>query len=262
MSTANLVPLVYNSLVNLRTSTNYNGVHTQFNSLLNFKNGAPNTQGGSEAWCAAILDTNQYIIAGSENPKTYVALDIQGRGDMDQWVTSFKVRYTLDGINWKEYRNGGALPANSDRNTVTTHFFDQPIRARSIAICPLSWNTHISLRFELYAEPEQHSFTQVGRNISPGADTVLNSTTNTGAREVLVDVAFPVEFKSIPLIAITLGHIDTTSADATGTNVYQQTRVDVQAINVTTKGFKARFYIWRNARAYNLRADYVATSLE
>ncbi|KAM9999597.1 hypothetical protein ACTFIZ_008071 [Dictyostelium cf. discoideum] len=262
MSTSNLVPVVYNSLVNLRTSTNYNGVHTQFNSVLNFKNGTPNTQGGSEAWCAAILDTNQYIIAGSENPKTYVSLAIQGRGDMDQWVTSFKVRYTLDGVNWKEYRNGSAIAGNSDRNTVTTHFFDQPIRARSIAICPLTWNTHISLRFELYAEIEQHSFTQVGRNISPGADTVLNSTTNTGAREVLVDVLFPVEFKSIPLIAITLGHIDTTSADATGTDLYQQTRVDVQAINVTTKGFKARFYVWRNARAYNLRADYVATSLE
>ncbi|KAN0033697.1 hypothetical protein ACTFIV_000161 [Dictyostelium citrinum] len=157
--------------------------------------------------------------------------------------------------------NGAALPGNNDRNTVVTHHFDQPIRARSIAICPLTWNTHISLRFELYAQVEENSFTQVGK-VSPGADTVLNSTTNTGAREVLVDVVFPVEFKSTPTVSITLGHIDTTSADATGTDIYQQTRIDVQAIDVTTKGFKARFYVWRNARAYNLRADYVAVSLE
>ncbi|KAK5575526.1 hypothetical protein RB653_006659 [Dictyostelium firmibasis] len=261
MSTANLVPLCFNSLVSLRTSTNFNAVHTQFNSLLNYKNGAPNTQAGAEAWCAAINDANQFIVAGVDTPKTFVAVSIQGRGDADQWTTSFKVRYTLDGITWTDYRNGGALPGNTDRSTVVTHFFDQPIRARSISICPLTFNNQVALRFELYSQPEKHSFTQVGQGITPGSNSVLNNLAP-GSYEVLVDVVFPVEFKFVPIIALTFDHLDTTSAAATGTTVYQQTRVGVTPIDITTKGFKARFYVWDGSRAYDLRADYVATSLE
>ncbi|KAM9999616.1 hypothetical protein ACTFIZ_008078 [Dictyostelium cf. discoideum] len=58
-------------------------------------------------------------------------------------------------------------------------------------------------------------------SISPGTLLFLNITTNTGACEVLVDVLFPFKFKSIPLIVIALGHIDSTSGDETGTDLYQ-----------------------------------------
>ncbi|KAK5575543.1 hypothetical protein RB653_006676 [Dictyostelium firmibasis] len=259
MSIANLVPICANSRVNLRTSTNFNGVHTQFNSLLNYKNGAPNTQAGAEAWCAAINDANQYIVAGVDTPKTFVAVSIQGRGDADHWTKSFKVRYTLDGITWTDYRNGGALPGNTDRSTVVTHFFDQPIRARSISICPLTFNNQVALRFELYAQPEKYSFTQVGQGVSPGVNSNLN---NSGDNEVFIDVVFPVEFKSVPIVAITFDHLDTRSTNAPDTDDFQQTRVGVQATNITTKGFKARFYVWGGCRAYDLRADYVATTFD
>ncbi|KAN0033699.1 hypothetical protein ACTFIV_000163 [Dictyostelium citrinum] len=261
MSVANLVPLCAASLVSLRTSTNFNAVHTQFNSLLNYKNGAPNTQAGAEAWCSAINDANQFIISGSDTPKTFVAVSIQGRGDADHWTTSYKVRYSLDGITWTDYRNGNALPGNNDRNTIVTHFFDQPIRARSIAICPLTWNNQVALRFELYSQPEKHSFTQVGQGITPGQNSALNNTTS-GSYEVLVNVVFPVEFKNVPIVALTFDHLDTTSSAATDSTYYQQTRVGVTPINITTKGFTARFYVWDGSRAYDLRADYVATSLE
>ncbi|KAN0008685.1 hypothetical protein ACTFIU_009412 [Dictyostelium citrinum] len=259
MSVANLVPLCAASRVNIRTSTNFNGVHSQFNSLLNYKNGAPNTQAGAEAWCSAINDSNQFIVSGFDTPKTLVAVSIQGRGDADHWTTSYKVRYSLDGITWTDYRNGNALPGNNDRNTVVTHFFDQPIRARSIAICPLTWNNQVALRFELYSQPEKHSFTQVGQGITPGQNSALN---NAGNNEVLVNVVFPVEFITVPIVALTFDHLDTRSTNTQGTDDFQQTCVGVTPINITTKGFTARFYTWNGARAYDLRADYVATTLD
>ncbi|KAN0052969.1 hypothetical protein ACTA71_012468 [Dictyostelium dimigraforme] len=253
MSTQGLVQIISNAQCHLRTSTNYNGVHTQFNALLNYKNHGTNTIDGSEAWCSSILDVNQFIVAGCEVPRTFMCVAIQGRGDVDQWVTSFKIRYSLDNVNWFEYRNGAAIPGAKDRNTVVNHFFDAPIRARSIAIHPLTWNNHISLRCEFYTQPVQNSFTQVGSDIYTGENCALNS--GSGKREVVVPVKFQVEFATLPKVALNFDQIDCTDA----TN---QTRIGVQPRNITTKGFDCVFYTWNENKVYSLRADYIATALE
>ncbi|KAN0018631.1 hypothetical protein ACTFIU_008559 [Dictyostelium citrinum] len=254
MSTDGLVQIISNAQCHLRTSTNYDGIHTQFNALLNYKNTTGIKGAGSESWCASVIDTNQFIVAGCEVPRTFMCVAIQGRGDdYDQWVTSFKIRYSLDNVTWFEYRNGAALPGNKDRNTIVNHFFDTPIRARSIAIHPLTWNNHISLRCEFYAQPIQSSFTQVGSDIYTGENCALNS--GSGKREVVVPVKFPVEFSSLPKVALNFDQIDCTDA----TN---QTRIGVQPRNITTKGFDCVFYTWNENKVYSLRADYIATALE
>ncbi|KAF2070020.1 hypothetical protein CYY_008664 [Polysphondylium violaceum] len=253
MSVAGLVPVLANAMCNLRTSTNYNGVHTQFNSVLNFKNNGQNNIAGSEAWCASNIDTNQFLVAGGEVPKTFMAVAIQGRGDADQWVTSYKIRYSLDNVSWSEYRNGAAINACSDRNTVQTHFFDAPIRARSIAIHPLSWHGHISMRCELYIKPLVEPFVQVGDGIYTGDNCALN--TGSGKREVTVKVQFPLEFAKVPKVSLTFDQID--CCDSTN-----QTRIGVRADNITNKGFDCVFYTWNENKVYSLRADYVAVSNE
>jgi len=254
MSVANLVPVLANAMCNLRTSTNYNGVHTQFNCVLNYKNNGTNGIAGSEAWCSSNLDTNQFLVAGGEVPKTFVAVSLQGRGDVDQWVTSYKIRYSLDNVSWSEYRGGAAINACTDRNTVQTHFFDAPIRARSIAIHPLAWHGHISMRCELYCQPLVQPFVQVGGNIYTGENCALN--TGSGKREVTVPVKFDQEFTKVPKIALTFDQID--AHDASG----GQTRVGVEAKNITTKGFDAVFFTWNDNKVYSLRADYIAVANE
>ncbi|KAF2070019.1 hypothetical protein CYY_008663 [Polysphondylium violaceum] len=253
MSVAGLVPCLSNSMLNLRTSTNYNGVHTQFNCVLNYKNNGQNGIAGSEAWCSSNIDTNQFLVAGGEVPKTFMAVAIQGRGDADQWVTSYKIRYSLDNVSWSEYRNGAAINACTDRNTVQTHFFDAPIRARSIAIHPLSWQGHISMRCELYIKPLTTSVVQSGSNVYTGDNCALN--TGSGKRTVSIPVQFPEEFAKVPKVALTFDQIDATDA----TN---QTRIGVQAENVTNKGFNCVFYTWNQNKVYSLRADWVAVSNE
>ncbi|EGC40356.1 hypothetical protein DICPUDRAFT_146689 [Dictyostelium purpureum] len=245
-----LVSLLANAQCHLRTSTNLDGNYTQSNSVLNFQNSKDARFDGSEAWCASVIDTNQYIVAGCEIPRTFVAVSIQGRGDADQWVTSYKIRYSLDNITWSEYRNGAAIQGSSDRNSINTHFFDNPIRARSVAIHPVTWNNHISLRFELYTQPSLYTFTQIG-HVDTGANGVLNS--GTGGREIVVPVTFPVAFSKIPEIAISIDLIDST-ADETN-----QTRILVETRNITTKSFECVFKTWHNSKIYGLRGDWTAT---
>ncbi|EGC39121.1 hypothetical protein DICPUDRAFT_52865 [Dictyostelium purpureum] len=252
-TTTGLVQLISNALCHLRTSTNWNADHSQDNCVLNYTNDKSTTRDGAEAWCASILNTDQYIVAGCENPRTFVAVALQGRGDLDQWVTSYKIRYSLDNVTWSEYRNGAAIQGCADRNTVNTHYFDTPIRARSIAIHPLSWNTHISLRCEFYTKPVLTAFTQVGQ-VNSGNNTPMLS--GSGDRNVVVPVTFPVEFSKVPDIALNLQYIDCT-ADSNN-----QVRVKVDPKNITTKGFDAVFATWSDSKAYRLIADYSATVLE
>ncbi|EGC28494.1 hypothetical protein DICPUDRAFT_160079 [Dictyostelium purpureum] len=249
-SLTGLVHLLANAQCHLRTSTNWDGNHTQANAVLNYQNSKDARFDGSEAWCASVNDTNQFIIAGCEVPRTFVALSIQGRGDADQWVTSYKIRYSLDNVTWVDYRNGAAIQGSTDRNTVTTHFFDTPLRARSVAIHPLTWSGHVSLRFELYTQPTLSTFTQIG-HVDSGANGVLNS--GTGAREIVVPVTFPVTFSKVPEIALTFDLIDSTADES------NQVRVEVEARNVTAKSFECVFKTWWHSKVYSLRGDWTAS---
>ena len=73
---------------------------------------------------------------------------MQGRGDADEWVTTFKVGYTLNGVIWDNVEEGKVFTANNDRNSKVKISFKDPIYARVIRIYPQTWNGFISLRFD------------------------------------------------------------------------------------------------------------------
>eukprot|EP01132_Coremiostelium_polycephalum_P002327 gene2327-2873_t len=246
----NTIRAIETASVNLRSSTDYNSNHGVKNCMLNFKNNDLNSGDGSEAWCASVLDTNQYILAGGDVPKTFVALALQGRGDADQWVTSFKVTYSLDNLNWFEYENGKVFQGVKDRNTVVPLFFDPPIEARSVCLHPVTWHNHISLRWELYYQPLEVPPQIAQGSISIG-DRSLNDANQSGARIAERPVIFAKPLKFIPRVVIGLRLID--SGDDNG-----QTRITVEATNVTEKGFTAVFKTWAKSTVYEATADYIA----
>jgi hypothetical protein len=43
-------------------------------------------------------------------------LIVQGRSDSDEWVTSFKVSYSVNGKKWDDVANGKNITGNNDRN--------------------------------------------------------------------------------------------------------------------------------------------------
>ena len=52
------------------------------------------------AWHPQQNKKGEWIQVSKEEPAMWTDIIIQGRGDADQWVTSFKVAYTLDGHQW------------------------------------------------------------------------------------------------------------------------------------------------------------------
>ncbi|KAN0032273.1 hypothetical protein ACTFIV_006155 [Dictyostelium citrinum] len=245
------VPCLANALLNLRSSTDYNADHGVKNCILNYSNSKDASRfDGSESWSSSILDKNQYIVAGSDSVKHFVAISTQGRGDLDQWVTSYKLRYSLDNVNWIEYNNGQVFTANKDRNSIVTINFNPPIKARSIAIHPQTYNNHISLRWELYALPVKSYSSpsiQVGQ-ISIG-DRSLN--TGTGMRNITRHVQFPMQFLSVPMVSIGCKKVDAHTDGG-------QMRWEGVAENVTVDGFDLTFITWGNNTVYDLTFDYVA----
>ncbi|EGC39279.1 hypothetical protein DICPUDRAFT_91250 [Dictyostelium purpureum] len=245
---AGSVGCLSNALLNLRSSTDHNADHGAKNSVLTFSNSKDTTRfDGSEGWCASINDKNQFIVAGSFVLNSFVAISTQGRGDSDQWVTSYKIKYTSDNITWIEYNNGQIFNGNSDRNTVVTHVFPQPIRARSISIHPVTFQNHIALRWELYVKPLKTNFVQIG-HISIG-DRSLNS--GSGVREALRHVNFDEPFVNIPQVALGTTQVDSTTDGG-------QLRYRVDAVNVTTTGFDVKFTTWVNNLISDISVDYVA----
>ncbi|XP_035697871.1 uncharacterized protein LOC118430949 [Branchiostoma floridae] len=71
-----------------------------------------------------------------------------GRG-----VTSYKLRYSTEGTNWKPYADTDGsekvFPGNADTNTPVTNLLDYPIDARFVRFVVQSWQGSISMRAEV-----------------------------------------------------------------------------------------------------------------
>ena len=64
---------------------------------------------------------------------------IQGRGDRDQWVTSFLISYSLNGKYWEYFCDAKIFLGNTDRATKVRINFKKAIFARALRIMPQSW---------------------------------------------------------------------------------------------------------------------------
>ena len=68
----------------------------------------PLTESTTGAWTALTLDDNQWLqvdLGWTHSTVTQVAT--QGRNNVNQWVTRYKLQYSNDGINFHYYREQG-----------------------------------------------------------------------------------------------------------------------------------------------------------
>ena len=111
-----------------------------------------NPKDNGQCWYPAKLDTNQWIQVSAVENKRWVKISTQGRGDYNNWLTSYYVTYTNNGVDWKMADNGKVFYGNSDRNTIISHEFKEPFEARAIRVHPVSWYQGPGMRFEAYFE--------------------------------------------------------------------------------------------------------------
>ena len=103
---------------------------------------------GTFGWTAKEGKVGEWIQVSCEEPKYWTEIIIQGRGDIDHWVTSFKIGYTLNGCIWENVEEGKAFDGNNDRNSKVKIRFKDPIYSRVLRIYPQTWNKFLSLRFD------------------------------------------------------------------------------------------------------------------
>jgi hypothetical protein len=165
---------------NMSASTVYSGSYHAHLGRLNLASD-PN-------WTAALNDQNQWIKVDCGETTKIAAFATQGRYGADQWVTNYKVSYSLDDVNWtfiQEYGTDKIFDGNFDRNTVVHHDLDHFIEARYVRIHPVAWNTNISMRIELYEktsigttatisvnQPDTY-YAQVDRGVCSAIDSLL-----------------------------------------------------------------------------------------
>ncbi|XP_035673306.1 lactadherin-like [Branchiostoma floridae] len=117
------------------------------------------SQGGwAGAWCAAHpLNTNQWLQVDMGAETTVAGVITQGRpGASNQWVTSYKLRFSRHGTTWSTYQDKlgreKVFSGNSDRHTEVRHLLEPPVTARYVRFWPQTWNWHISMRVEVLGQ--------------------------------------------------------------------------------------------------------------
>ncbi|XP_066278744.1 uncharacterized protein [Branchiostoma lanceolatum] len=116
------------------------------------------SQGGfAGAWCANHpLNTNQWLQVDVGAEITVAGVITQGRPVANQFVTSYKLRFSRDGSTWSTYLDKfgreKVLSGNSDQNTEVRHLLDPPVTARYVRFWPQTWHNHLSMRVEVLGQ--------------------------------------------------------------------------------------------------------------
>ncbi len=140
------LPAIAAGFANVVVSSEWDANHGASHIRLDYT-----TRDGSSSWCAAANDANQWVIVNfGFKPVRVSKIVTQGRGNYDQWVTSFKVQFSQDGVFFSDVENGRTFTGNNDRNTKVTTVFNQIVFARILRIVPVTFFGHISMRLEAY----------------------------------------------------------------------------------------------------------------
>ena len=109
-----------------------------------------NAQTGPNApgWCS-VSNTDLYIQLGSSIPFMYEALSLSGRIFEPQFLQSYKLSYSLDGISWTPYKNFQVFAGNSNNKDPVIHNFE-PFLARAVRLIPVSWKYDSCTHLEFY----------------------------------------------------------------------------------------------------------------
>lgn len=109
--------------------------------------------GSDVAWAAAILSDDQYLQIDFMEPRNIAGVVTKGREDVPQWVTSYNVAYSNDGVTWNKIVDDTGdvknFPANYDQDSVVTNMLPSIVRTRYLRIIPKSWKNWISMQAEI-----------------------------------------------------------------------------------------------------------------
>ncbi|KAI8514667.1 hypothetical protein Bbelb_072580 [Branchiostoma belcheri] len=108
---------------------------------------------GGGAWSVKTCTIGEWFQVDLGEMKTVTGTIIQSHHHYDQWVTSYKLQYGVDGLSWITYASSdGAeevFPGNTERHTPVTNLLDSPTDARYVRFLPQSWHGWMGMRVEV-----------------------------------------------------------------------------------------------------------------
>ncbi|KAI8490945.1 hypothetical protein Bbelb_313640 [Branchiostoma belcheri] len=109
---------------------------------------------GEGGWAARTSVIGEWLQVDLGEMKRVTGVITQGRQrDYEQWVTSYKLRYSADGTDWTTYPGSDGsdmvFTGNTDTNTPVRHLLDDPVEARYVRFVVQSWHSHITMRAEV-----------------------------------------------------------------------------------------------------------------
>ena len=72
------------------------------------RNGWLNFTSGS-SWCAGTRDTNPYLQIDLQTLHVICAVSTQGNSKAGQWVKTYTLQLSSDGITWTDYKEAGQV---------------------------------------------------------------------------------------------------------------------------------------------------------
>ncbi|OWF43492.1 Lactadherin [Mizuhopecten yessoensis] len=110
------------------------------------------------SWCAQGTTTNEFLQVQFASQKTVVAILTQGRVQSPNFprfsffTKSYIVRYSLDGMMWKDVMQNTAVklfPGNLDRDTVKINYLPSSVDANFIRVMPQGFLITMCLRIDI-----------------------------------------------------------------------------------------------------------------
>ena len=59
------------------------------------------------SWCAETSDSNPHLQIDLQILHIICAVSTQGNSQADQWVKTYKLQLSIDGLTWSDYKEGG-----------------------------------------------------------------------------------------------------------------------------------------------------------
>jgi len=101
--------------------------------------------GKAHGWCGKVGENNE-IIVDLTTSVLVSGVATKGRGDVDQWVTSYAIETSEDGLYWEKH---GRYKGNFDRTTTCESRLKLPVLARLVKFTAMEYHQHPCMRLDV-----------------------------------------------------------------------------------------------------------------
>jgi hypothetical protein len=101
-----------------------------------------------ECWCAGSTSNDEFIQASSPVPMIFSRIELKGRDSANEFIRSFKITYSSDGITWNNYKDGTIFTGASSNSEIFGMALE-PFTARAIRIVAVSFISRVCTRLEV-----------------------------------------------------------------------------------------------------------------